>query len=218
MEENKTNEVPQSTQVTTAVQQLFKEEVSKTKNVDEAVEIMVTHESLAEGETLEKLVKEKGKEQESRYEAKRLEAEALKFEKEAEKIKQEKEKELAELDKEIARKKAEVEQLKADADKAKAFFDSNEEILSCIGITSAKSLKVMYCFMPLAVFIFLIIRFVALPLTVGGKLVEIVIQIIAGICKTITNSALKIIISVLVILLLAGGGFCAYYFGGQLIL
>lgn len=220
-EENKENsliEQKEPKQVVSAVEKLFKEEVSKSKDLDSAVEIMVTHEALSDDETLKKIVEEKGKEQESKYEAKRLEAEALKFEKEAEKIKQEKEKELAELNKEVEKKKAEVEKLKADGDRASEFFKSNEDILSCIGIRSKKTLGVMYALMIPAVIVFVLIRFIALPLTIGGKLVEIIIEIIGGICKAITNSALKIIISILVISLLVGGGFCAYYFGGKLIL
>lgn len=200
-----------------AVEQLIRSEVSKTNNVDDAVELLVTHESLTNAGTLNKLVEEKGKEQEHKYEAKRLEAEALKYEKEAEKVRQEKEKELAELDKEISAKQKEVEKLKAESDKADTFYKSNEEILSCIGIKSAKSLKVMYSIMPIAIFVFMLIRFIALPLTIGGKLVEIVIDIVGGICKKISNNALKITISIFVVALLIGGVFCAYYFGGKLI-
>jgi hypothetical protein len=56
------------------------------------------------------------------------------------------------------------------------------------------------------------------PLTLIGLLLETIVGIIGGICGAITNNALKIILSVLIIALLVGGGFCAYYFGGKLIL
>jgi Rps23 Pro-64 3,4-dihydroxylase Tpa1-like proline 4-hydroxylase len=197
---------------------LLDEKVKQTNDVKTAIDILATQTALKQEETLEKVVTEKQEELRNDAEAKRIQAETEKISKEVEKVKQEKEKELAELDKEISAKQKEVEKLKADSDKAQAFFDSNEDILSCIGIRSKKTLKVMYALMIPATIIFILIRFIALPLTIGGKLVEILIEIIGGICKAITNSALKIIISIFVILLLAGGGFCAYYFGGQLIL
>jgi flagellar motility protein MotE (MotC chaperone) len=200
------------------INNLLDEKVKQTNDVKTAIDILATQTALKQEETLEKVVTEKQEELRNDAEAKRIQAETDRISKEVEKVKQEKEKELAELDKEISAKEKEVEKLKADSDKAQAFFDSNEDILSCIGIRSKKTLKVMYALMIPATIIFILIRFIALPLTIGGKLVEILIEIIGGICKAITNSALKIIISIFVILLLTGGGFCAYYFGGQLIL
>ena len=200
------------------INNLLEEKVKQTNDVKTAIDILATQTALRQEETLEKVVNEKQEELRNDAEAKRIQAETEKIEKEVEKVKQEKEKQLAELDKVISAKLIEFEQLKAEADRAEQFFKSNEEILSCIGIKSAKSLKVMYSIMPIAVFVFILIRFIALPLTICGKLAEIVIDVVGGICKKITNNALKIIISIIVILLLAGGSFCAYYFGGKLIL
>ena len=192
------------------VYDLLDKNVTQTSDAKTAIDLLATKTALQQQETLEKIVTKKEEELLHEYEAKRIKAEI-------ELLKQEKEKELAELDKEITKKRAEVEKLKAESNKAEAFYKSNEEILSCIGIKSAKSLRVMYSLMPIAIFVFLFVRFIALPLTIGGKIVEILIDIVGGICKKISNNALKIIISVLVIALLVGGGFCAYYFGGQLI-
>lgn len=114
-------------------------------------------------------------------------------------------------------KQKEVEQLKAESDKAQAFFESNREILSYIGITTKKTLGVMYALMIPAIIVFILVQTIALPLTVSGKLLEIIIGIVAGVCKEITNNALKIIIAILVIALLAGGTFAVYYFGGKFI-
>lgn len=204
--------------VENAVDGLIKEEVSKTSSVKNALDLMFTHDALKDKETFDNALQEKKQELKNNAEAKRIQAETEKIEKEVEKIKQEKEKELAELDKVISAKKKEVEKLKAESDKALEFFESNEDILSCIGIGTKKSLRVMYTLMIPATIIFVLIRFIALPLTIGGKLVEIIIDIISGICKSIANSALKIIISILVVALLLSGVFCAYYFGSKIIL
>lgn len=200
------------------VNKLLNEQVKNTNDYKSAIDLLSTREALKKEGVVDKLVGEKEEELRNDAEAKRIQAEADKIEKEVAKIKQEKEKVLAELDKEISAKQKEVEKLKADSDKAQTFFDNNEDILSCIGIRSKKTLKVMYTLMIPATIIFVLIRFIALPFTIGGKLVEIIIDIVGGICNAIKNNALKIIISIVVILLLVGGGFCAYYFGGKLIL
>lgn len=218
MEENKEKEENALVDKNNGINDLLDKQVSQTSDVKTAIDILATKTALEQEETLEKVVNEKQEELRNDAEAKRIQAETEKTSKEVEKIKQEKEKELAELDKEISAKQKEVEKLKADSDKAQTFFESNEDILSCIGIRSKKTLGVMYALMVPATIIFILIRFIALPLTIGGKLIEIIIEIIGGICKAITNSALKIIISIIVILLLVGGGICAYYFGGKLIL
>lgn len=204
--------------VENAVDNLIKDEVNNTNDVKEALDLMFTHDALKDKVTFDNALEEKKQELKNNAEARRIQAETEKIEKEVKKIKQEKEKELAELDKVISAKRKEVEKLKAESDKAKEFFESNEDILSCIGIRTKKSLRVMYALMIPATIIFILIRFIALPLTIGGKLVEIIIDIIGGICKSIANSALRIIISILVVALLLGGGFCAYYFGGKIIL
>lgn len=208
---NENGLVQQPTQVVSAVEQMIRNEVGQAKTVDEAVELMVTHEALSDQETLDKIVEEKGAEQKNKYEAKRISAEV-------EKLEQEKRKQLAELDKTISAKQKEVEELQAESDKAQKFFEANKDILSCVGVRSKKTLKVMYGLMIPALIIFLIIQVIALPLTIGGKIIEMVVEIIAGICGAIASGALKIIIAILIALLLGGIVFCVYYFGGQLIL
>lgn len=209
--------VNQKTKTDDQVNDLIKQKVNETDDVKKAIDLYTTKSALEQEGVVNKLVEKKQEELINDAEAKRIQAETDKTSKEAEKLKQEKEKELAEIDKEISRKKGEIEQLKVENDKAQTFFESNEDILSCIGIKSKKTLKVMYTLMIPATFIFILVRILALPLTIGGKLVEIMIDIVGGICKAIKNNALKIIISVLVIALVVGGGFCAYYFGGKAI-
>jgi hypothetical protein len=200
------------------VDKVLDEQAKNVDNAKVAIDLLATREALKREGTVNKLVMEKDEELRNDAEAKRIQAETERISKEVEKVKQEKEKELAELDKEISAKQKEVEKLKAESDKAQTFFESNADILSCIGISSKKTLKVMYGLMIPATIIFILIRFIALPLTVGGKLVEIIIDIVGGICKAVSNNALKIIISILVVALLVGGGFCAYFFGSRLIL
>lgn len=201
-----------------SVENLIISKANETNDINTALDLMVTNTALRNKETIETVVNEKKEELKNSYEAKRIQAEADRISKEVEKIKQEKEKELAELDKIISAKQKEVEQLKAESDKAQAFFESNRELLSYIGIMSKKTLGVMYGLMIPAIIVFILVQTIALPLTVGGKLLEIIIGIVAGVCKEITNNALKIIIAILVIALLAGGTFAVYYFGGKFIL
>jgi hypothetical protein len=200
------------------VEKLLNEKLAQTDNVENAIDVASTLEALKREGTVDKLVDEKEEELRNKAEAKRLQAETEKIEKEVSKIRQEKEKELAELDKEIEKRKAEVSQLKTESDKSEVFFKSNKEILSCAGITSAKSLNVMYWFMPFAIIVFIVIRIIVLPLTIGGKIAEVIIEIVSGICETITNHALKIIISITVVAVLIACGICAYFYGGKLIL
>ena len=199
------------------VDKLIETKVSQTTDVNTALDLMFTHEALKDQDTIDTALKEKKEEIRNDAEARRIQAEAERIAKEAEKVKQEKEKQLAELDKVISAKQKEIEQLKADSDKAQAFFDSNEDILSYIGVRSKKTLKVMYMLMIPAIVIFMIVQVIALPVTIVGKLVEIIINIISGICKVISNNALKIFIAILVVLLIIACGFAVYYFGGKLI-
>lgn len=201
-----------------SIDKILDEKTETAQDIKTALDILTTRTALQREGTIDKLVDEKEEELRNDAEAKRVQAETDKISKEVEKVKQEKEKQLAELDKVISAKQKEVEKLEAEANRAEKFFKSNEEIFSCIGMKNAKSLGVMYFLMPFAIFVFILVRFIALPLTISGKLVEIIIEIIGGICKAITNNALKVIISIFVILLLVGCGFCTYYFGGQLIL
>ena len=200
-----------------SVDKLIETKVSQTTDVNTALDLMFTHEALRDKDTIDSALKEKKEEIRNDAEARRIQAEAERIAQEAEKVKQEKEKQLAELDKVISAKQKEIEQLKADSDKAQAFFDSNEDILSYIGVRSKKTLKVMYMLMIPAIVIFMIVQVIALPITIVGKLIEIVINIISGICKVISNNALKIFIAILVVLLIIACGFAVYYFGGKLI-
>jgi hypothetical protein len=200
------------------INNLLDEKVKQTSDVKTAIDILATKTALEQEETLEKVVTEKQEELRNDAEAKRIQAETDKISKEVEKVKQEKEKQLAELDKVISAKQKEVEQLKADSDKAQAFFDSNKDILKYIGIREKKSIKTMQGLMFPATIIFVIVQILLFPLTFIGLLLETVVNILGGICGAITNNALKITLSILIIVLLLGGGFCAYYFGGKLIL
>lgn len=187
------------------VQDVISNEVDNTNNVKEAIDLLATSTALKQQGVVGKLVDEKEKELVN-------DAEAKKYKSEAEKIRQEKVKELEEFDKAINYKKKEAEELQAEIDKAEAFFESNKEILSYCGIKSKKSLKVMQLFMIPSVIIFMVVQIIALPFTISGKILELIISIVGGICREITNNALKIVISILIILILVGVGFCAYYF------
>ena len=213
MEENTTNTTPVVQEQN--LNKLLDVRARESTDVKEVIDLLATQTALSQKETVDKIVDEKSEELRKDAEKRRIQAETEKINKEIERIKAEKEKEVTELNKEIERKKAEAEQLKAESDKAQVFFESNEDILSCIGVKRKKTLRVMYWLMIPAVILFVLIRFIALPLTIIGKLAEIVINIIGDVCKAISNNALKIIISVLVVALLLAGGFAAYYFGGD---
>ena len=196
------------------INNLLDEKVKQTSDVKTAIDILATKTALEQKETLEKVVVEKEEELRNDAEAKRIQAETDRISKEVEKVRQEKEKQLAELDKVISAKQKEVEQLKADSDKAQAFFDSNKDILKYIGIREKKSMKAMQGLMFPATIIFVIVQILLFPLTFIGLLLETIVNILGGICGTITNNALKIVLSILIVALLLGSGFCAYYFGG----
>lgn len=198
-----------------SVMTLLDKKVEQTTDVKTAIDILATKTALEQEETLEKVVVEKEEELRNDAEAKRIQAEKERIEKETEKIKQEKEKELAELDKEISKKKAEVEQLKVDGDKAQAFFDSNKDILKYIGVREKKSMKTMQGLMYPASIVFVIVQILIFPLTLCGLLLETIVNIVGGVCGTIKNNAIKIILSILVILLIVAVGFFAYYYGGK---
>lgn len=204
--------------VSEGVEKIIETKVNETTNVETALDLMFTRGALKDQDTIETALEEKKEEIKNNAEARKIQAEVNKISQEAEKIKKEKEKELAELDRIISLKRKEVEQLNADSDKAQAFFESNEDILSYVGIRSKKSLKIMYGFMIPAIIIYMIVQIIALPITIVGKLAEIVIGIIAGICKAISNNALKIVIAIIVMLLIVAGAFAVYYFGGKLII
>jgi predicted RND superfamily exporter protein len=197
---------------------LLEKKVEQTTDVKTAIDILATKTALKQEETLEKVVTEKQEELRNDAEAKRIQAETDRISKEVEKVKQEKEKELAELDKEISAKQKEVERLKADSDKSQAFFDSNKDILKYIGIREKKSMKTMQGLMFPATIVFVIVQILLFPLTFCGLLLETIVGIVGAICGKIASNGLKIGLSILIILLVCGVGFCAYYFGGKIIL
>lgn len=200
------------------INSLLDKKVEQTSDVKSAIDILATKTALEQEETLNKVVNEKQEELRNDAEAKRIQAETERISKEVERVKQEKEKELAELDKTISSKQKEVEQLKADSDKAQAFFDSNKDILKYIGIREKKSIKTMQALMFPATIVFIIVQILLFPLTLIGLLLETIVNILGGICGAIKNNALKIIVAILVVVLLLSGGFCAYYFGGKLLI
>jgi hypothetical protein len=202
----------------TVVDSLIHNEVKKTDKVNSAIDLMFTHDALRDQSIFDTALKEKKEELRNNAEAKRIEAETSRISKEVDRVKQEKAKGLALFDKIIEDKKKEVEELKAESDKAQAFFDSNEDILSYIGVKKKKTLKIMYMLMVPAVIVFALVQTLALPITISGKLLELIIGIVSDVCKQITNNALKISISIIVILVIMSVVFLAYYFGGKLIL
>lgn len=201
-----------------AVGEILKEGVSRADGVKTAIDLMFTHDALQDNDTFDVALKEKKEELRNDAEAKRIEAETNKIEKEVARIKQEKEKELAEFDKLIDAKRKEAEHLKAESDRAQAFFEFNKDILSYVGVQSKKTLKVMYMLLIPAIIIFAIVQIIALPFTISGKLLELIINIVSNVCKAITNNSLKIIIAVLVIASLLICSFCAYYFTSKFLI
>jgi hypothetical protein len=201
-----------------SIDKILDEKTETAQDIKTALDILTTRTALQREGTIDKLVDEKEEELRNDAEAKRIQAETEKIEKEVEKVKQEKEKQLAELDKVISAKQKEVEKLKVEADKEKTFFESNKDILKYIGIREKKSLRTMQALMFPATIIFIIVQILLFPLTLCGLVLETIVNILGGICGAIKNNALKIILSILVIAVVVGGGFCAYYFGGKLII
>lgn len=200
-----------------SVNDLLDNKVKQTDNVKTAIDILATRTALEQEATVQKIVEEKTAELKNDAEAKRVKAETDRVKEEIDKVKAEKLKEIEEFDKIIAIKQKEVEKLKAESDKAQAFYDSNREILSYIGIRNKKTLKVMQILMYPATLLFMIVQILLFPITVVGKTAETLIEIIGGICGTIKNNALKIIVSILVILLIIAVVFIAYYYGFRLV-
>lgn len=201
----------------TSVYSLLDEKIKGTNNEKEAINLLTTRTALEQNGTVEKLVAEKTEELENDAIAKRVKAETDRVNEEVKKITAEKEKEIAEFDKVITAKKKEVEELKAQSDKAQAFFDANGEILKYIGIRSKKSLKVMQCLMFPATIIFAVVQILLSPLTLAGIIIETIINIVGGICNSIKNNALKIVVSILVVLLVSGVLIGVYVLGGKLL-
>lgn len=201
-----------------AVDSLIHKKAKESTNVKDVIDLYATETALHQEQTLDKVVTEKEEELRLNAEAKRIQAETEKAEKEVQKILQEKEKQLAELDKVISAKQKEIEELKVESDKASTFFESNKDILKYIGVREKKSQRTMQALMFPATIVFIIVQILLFPLTFCGLLLETVVNIVGGVCGSIKNNALKIMLSIIVIALVVGVGFCAYYFGGKLII
>lgn len=193
------------------------EALKETNDIKGKVDILATASALSKQENINKVVEEKAEELRNDAEAKRVHAEKARIEEETKKAVAEKEKRIAEYDKVIAEKEKEVQQLKVEADKSQAFFDSNKDILKYIGIREKKSIGTMQALMFPATIVFIVVQIILFPLTLCGLVLETIVNIIGGICGSIKNNALKIVLSILVIALIVGVGFCAYYFGGKAI-
>lgn len=210
------NDIQEQTLVPTKdVENLVQKKMRETEDVKVAIDLQATKTALEQEETVAKIVGEKQEELRNEAEAKRIQAESEKISKEVERVKKEKEKEIAEIDKVISSKQKEVEQLKAESDKAQAFFDSNKEILKYVGVREKKTIKVMHFLMIPATLFFLIVQILLFPLTFTGLVLESVVGIIGGICGAIKNSAIKIVVAILIVLLILGVAFSVYYFGGK---
>ena len=199
------------------VKNLLDDKVKQTDNVKTAIDLLATKTALEQDGTVQKLVEEKTFELKNDAEAKRIKAETDKVAEEIEKVKKEKQKEIEEYDKIITLKQKEVEKLKADSDKAQAFFDSNKEILSYVGVRNKKSLSAMQWIMIPATIIFIIVQILLFPVTFVGKTLEALIDIVGGICNSIKNNAVKIIVTIAVLLLIGAVVFIAYFYGFKLI-
>lgn len=212
------NDVIEEHSPTSNVINLVDKKIKSTDDVKSAIDYEATRTALQQEGTISKIVEEKQEELRNDAEAKRIESETEKYKKEVAKIKQEKEKELAELDKIISSKQKEVEQLKTEGDKAQAYFISNKEILKYVGIREKKTLKVMNILMIPATIFFLLVQIILFPITLSGLVLESMVGIIGGICGAIKNSAIKIIVAILIGLLICGVVVIVYYFGGKLIM
>lgn len=199
------------------VHSLLDDKIKKTTNEKEAIDFLATKTALTQDGTVEKIVNEKTEELKNDAEAKRVKAEASRLEEEAKKVKVEQEKIIAEYEKQIQAKRKEVEELNAESDKALAYFEANKEILKYIGIRTKKSLNVMKVLMYPASIIFLIVQILLFPLTFVGVTLEAIVNIVGGVCGTIKNNAMRIVISIGVILVIVAVVTLAYIYGGKLI-
>lgn len=169
----------------------------------EAIDLEATKTALEQEENVKMIVQTKGQELLNDAQAKRVEAETARIKKEEEKIQQERQKEIANYQKEIDVLKKQADQLKAESDKAQQFFDNHKSILKCIGVREKLGLKAMQWWLVPASVIYGIFQILLLPVTICGFLVEQVINILSAICDKLKNSAVRIIISILVVLFVA---------------
>ena len=207
MEENEKMELAQKVNS-------FSSEIDKSKSITEnvidaqrksvmtvkdAIDLEATQSALQQEENVKMIVQTKGQELLNDAQAKRTEAETARIKKETEKIEQEQQKELANYQKEIGGLKKQAEQLKAENDKAQQFFDNHKSILKCIGVREKLGLKAMQWWLVPASVIYGIFQILLLPVTICGFLIEQVINILSAICEKMENSAIRIIVSILVV-------------------
>lgn len=192
---------------------LIDEQSKNTDDVKTAIDLLTTKTALAEKDNIEKIVKEKSEELRNDAEAKRIEAETAKINEEVQRVKAQSERELAELEKQIQAKQKEVEELKAESDKEDAYFARNKEILKYVNVRSKKTLKVMTALMFPATAVFFLVQILLFPITLGGLILENIVNIVGSVCGAIKNNVWKIILSVLVVAIIVGLLFLTYYFG-----
>lgn len=197
---------------------LLDEKAKSSDSVKEVIDLLATKTALEQEGTVDKIVGEKSEELRNDAESKRIQAETERINEEVKKVLAEKEKQIAELDKQISSKLKQVEELKAQSDEEDAYFERNKEILKYFNVRSKKSLKTMQALMVPSVVVFFIVQIIIFPLTLCGLILESLINIVGGVCGSIKNNAIKIIVAILVIAILVGGCFCAYYFGGDFIM
>jgi hypothetical protein len=185
--------------------------------VKEVIDLLATRNALSQKETVQKIVNEKDEELRNDAESKRIQAETERVNEEVKKVLAEKEKQIAEYDKLITAKRKEIEELKAKADEEEAYFQRNKEILKYFNVRSKKSLKTMQTLMIPSIIVFILVQIITFPLTLCGLIMESIINIVGGVCGSIKNNAIRIIVAILVVAILVGAFFCAYYFGGDLI-
>jgi O6-methylguanine-DNA--protein-cysteine methyltransferase len=173
--------------------------------VKEAIDLETTKTALEKGENIvANLVDKKGEELLNDAEAKKVQAETARINKETDKVKAEAQREIADLNRTRDNLQAEVETMKKQADKESAYFDANADILKCVGIRTKKTMKVMQFWLAFASVIYGVTQVIKLPITIVGSLIEGVVDIIGGICGSIKNNAIKIIVGVVVTAILVG--------------
>lgn len=199
---------------TDMISSVIEENAKKTNDVKTTIDLVATKTALSQEETVDKIVAEKTEELKNDAEAKRVQAETEKIRQEVDKVRQEGEKVIAELEKEKKTLEAEIGQMQKEADKANAYYNANKDILKCVGIHSPKTLGVMKGWMYPATIIFAILQIIKLPITICGALFEGIIDIVGGVCGSVKNNALKIIVSIVVILLITAA-IVGTIFGGR---
>lgn len=197
----------------TMVDHAIMNKAKQSENVKDILDLATTLDAIKKDETVDKLTAEKTEELINDAVAKKLKAEADKIKEEVAKIKQETEKEVTELEKSKRKLQAEIEELKSKTDKAAAFFEANKQILKCVGIREAVSLKAMQWLMVPAGIIYTIFQILLLPLTLLGFCIERIAELVGSVCGKIASNGWKIALSIIVIGAIIGLVTGLYYLG-----